>query len=246
MLDLPIDEPKHRTTTSKRDYSGPGLRSDSVPATVSRVTVRALDRLAGEQRAVELVAGVVAVAQTADGALCPVAGWHVEPATARIDEVAEQIVREHRATPAPEPGARHLLRGPTEVIALYSRIDSATLFDGERAWRLRPPREHDFVDVERGGHFSIQRIADLPASRSLCAATKRGSDEPRWLLCRLDNPGPHEIDVVPRHAAALDDPSEIRVLAGPLAAILEVALSSEGDIAHLEIARFDQLLGTCA
>jgi hypothetical protein len=245
MLDLPIDEPKQRTTATQRNYAGPGLRSDSVPAVLSRVTVHIVDRAAGEQRSVDIVAGVTAVTQDDDGALRPIAGWYLESATVKMDKVLERIVAEHKFVRAPSVTNHRYLQGPAEVIELFSQLDSATMFDGANTWRLRSPREHHQVGVERSGQFSIQRIADIPAGRSLCAATRHSTGQVYWLVCRIEEPQqsePGEIEVMAGAAKALDLPDEIRILAGSLASILDAALVSNGDIDHLEVGRFYDLL----
>lgn len=247
MLALPIDEPKRRTTLFKRRYEGPGLRSDAVPATVSRVTVHVVDLAAGTQRDVEFLAGVTAVTQDADGALRPIAGWHLSPASPQIVDLAARILRDHHGVPAHTGDARDPHEGPAEVAALFRQLDSADLFEGERAWRLRSPPEHHPVEIERGGQFLIQRIADLPGGRSLCVASKVDEGTVHWLVCRIEPqapPSPVELEhrLTLRRCRALDLPAEIRVLRGSLADILDAALRANGDIDHLEIGRFDELL----
>lgn len=39
LLDLPIDQPRDLTPAGNFGYQGPGIRSDAVPATLSKVTV---------------------------------------------------------------------------------------------------------------------------------------------------------------------------------------------------------------
>jgi hypothetical protein len=74
LLDLPIDQPRE-LTSGRMGYNGPGVRSDTVPAALSRVTVTVNDRTCGDNSTVALYAGLVGIAQDADGALGPVAGW---------------------------------------------------------------------------------------------------------------------------------------------------------------------------
>lgn len=245
MLELPIDEPKNRTTAANHSYNGPGLRSDTVPAAVSRVIVRIIDQVTQEQRAVALVAGVTAVTQDEDGALRPITGWHLETATPRLSDIVERLCAEHDVVRATANAKREHLSGPAEVVELFSQIESATLFTGERAWRLRSPREHQWVEIERGGQFAIHRIADLPNGQSLCAASGGSTGDTHWLVCRLEEDKPRDPDdiaVTPRSATALDLPSEIPMLGTSLAAILDAALAANGVIDHLEVGRFDQLL----
>jgi len=63
LLELPIDEPRDVTADDDMVYRGPGIRSDSVPATLSRVRVNLNDRGRGDNQAVALHAGLVSVAQ---------------------------------------------------------------------------------------------------------------------------------------------------------------------------------------
>jgi len=246
MLELPIDEPKQRTTASDRRYSGPGIRSDTIPNTRSRVIVHVVDHVAREQRAVALVAGVVAVAQERDGALRPVVGWHLEQATARIGEVVERIVREHHVAPAVVDDRRRRFReGPAEVVALYRRVDSATLFEGDRAWHLLRDEDQDRVEIEGLRDYGVRRIADIPGGRSLCYALEWRTGTTHWIVCRVEReaaPGDDKIAVVPRKARALDSASEIPVLGTSLAAILDAVLESGGEVDHLAVARLDHVV----
>ncbi len=247
MLDLPIDEPRLLTTATQRAYSGPGIRSDSIPATVSRVTVHIVDQATREQRAVALVAGVTAVAQDADGALRPIAGWHLEDTTAQVGEVVERILAEHEVVLANPEDEHRFLSGPAEVMALFSRIETATLFAGARSWRLRRPREQDYVQIDRARAFDIQRIVDLPLGRSLCAATRRGQNQTHWVVCRVEEPtsrGSSEAELAPRLVTTPDAPAEISVLGTSLAAILDAAFASDGEIDHLAVGRLAELLAT--
>src|SRR5262249_42467783 len=161
--------PKNITDDDHPFYDGPGLQGDAFPATSSRVTVHVVDHVARELRAVALVGGLVAVTQDPDGALRPIAGWHLEPAVAHIDDVTERIKRDHRvelAGDSDEGGS-----GPADYIALYSHIRSATLFTGEREWRLRPLDEQPWIEIDspnRTIYYVAQRVADLPGGDSLC------------------------------------------------------------------------------
>lgn len=245
MLELPIGEPKNKTTLASRSYFGPGLSSTDVPAMVSRVTVHIEDQLRKELRSVALVAGVTAVTQDDDGALRPIAGWHLEADSPRIGDIAEQLLREHGATPAAAGSNGLHLNGPAEVTELFHSIESATLFRDQRPWRLRSPSEHHFVRIEGAGRFSVSRIADLPDSHSLCVATNHATGESHWLTCRIEEVTleRHGVPLIPGYATAVDPPAEIRLLGKSLAAILHVALATDGDIDHLELGRLDELLG---
>jgi hypothetical protein len=245
MLELAIDEPKNRTNKKERMYSGPGIGSDAVPASVSRVTVHIVDHMSREIKAVALVAGVTAVVQDGEGALRPIAGWHLEDARAQMADVVERIFAEHQVVrPDPEEQRRHL-SGPAELIELYGQIETATLFAGPRAWHLRRPREHHWVDITRIGRWSFYRIADLPSGMSLCSAIGDYTGTAYWILCRLDEPqaqGSAEIRVMSERVTALDLPSQIPVLGASLAAILDAALITNGEIDHLMVGHLSDLL----
>src|SRR5262249_3926010 len=150
--------------------------------------VHVVDHVARELRAVTLVGGLVAVTQDPDQALRPIAGWHLEPAVAHIDDVIERIERDHVVKRATDDmygcGSR-----PADQIALFNRIYSATLFAGAREWRLRPLVDQQWIDVEalRAAHANIyymaQRIADLPDGKSLCYFAD--GNHVRWIVARL-------------------------------------------------------------
>jgi hypothetical protein len=253
MLDLPIDEPRGLTDWSTSPfypfYRGPGLRSGDVPDTCARVTVRVVDRIAGTLGAVVLEAGLVAVAQDADGALRPIAGWHLERATVHISEVLDRIARDHRTIPvsgSPAAEDPFTFEGPAEVIAISSRFEAVTLFEGERAWKIRPLRDHDpvgFADADAS--LAISRVIDLKDGRSICYAIELRTDALHWLVCRVRERAsfpPGELKDSWRPAIAVEPPSEIPLLGTSLATILDAALETGGEIGHLETGRLAQLL----
>jgi hypothetical protein len=245
MLELPIDEPKQRTTKTNRAYNGPGLRSASIPATVSRANVRIVDQVEQTHRSIDLIAGVVAVAQDSDGALRPIAGWRVENVTLRIEDVVERIKKDHAFEAAGKRDERRPIHGSAEVLAFYSQLERATLFAGDRKWNIRAPRERSFVGIERAGQYMIECVADLPDDKSLCVASEHRTGKEYWLVCRIEESKPEPDGIAsmwPPRAVAMDLPSEIVVLAGSFAAILDAAMDSGGDIASLEVARFDSML----
>jgi len=220
MLDLPLGEPKN-LPPSDGFYSGPGLRSDAVPDTLSQASVHVVDHVAGAQRKVTLHAGVVAVAQDDDGALRPIAGWHLERSTVNIAEVVDRIIAEHATTPAK---GRHF-DGPAEMIAIYSRIRSASLFGG--VWNLVPPAHYHWFAVE---DFYVQPLFELVDGRSVCCAVNHMRGAVHWIVGRV------------RADKLVDDPSQVRVLGSSLAAILDGTLDSNGEVDHLEVGRLDALL----
>ncbi|GAA4091603.1 hypothetical protein GCM10022214_61000 [Actinomadura miaoliensis] len=228
LLELPIGEPRD-VTVDGAVYGGPGIRSDSVPATLSRVRIDLNDRLGGGNRSVALHAGLVGVAQDDDGALRPVAGWYLAPATAEIDDVVDRIIRDHDTT-SPQP---HFLSDlPADVLAVYRRIGSATLFDG--AWRLRPVSELRWV--WRGqDHPPIVTIIDLADGRSLGGAVDFATQTVHWVVCRIGKP------VTGDDLWLADAPGDVPVYGTSLALLLEAALDTGGDITHLETGRLDRL-----
>lgn len=232
LLELPIDEPRE-LTSDRMGYTGPGIRSDSVPATLSRVTVNVNDRAEGDNHMVALHAGLVAVAQDHDGALRPVAGWHLTRAEPQIDDVIDRIIGDHHSTP---PGEDRLLFASADLAAIYRRLGSAVLFDG--AWRLRPVAEHG--NLYRGpGRPSIIAVIDLPGGRTLGAAVDDATETLHWLACTTDQGPDHsqdEPDLVLR-----DDPADVPLYGTSLAMLLTTALDTGGDISHLETGRLDQL-----
>ncbi|GAA1551435.1 hypothetical protein GCM10009827_085030 [Dactylosporangium maewongense] len=224
MLDLPVGEPRDVPRNQ-----GPGIRSSSVPATLSRVVVHVNDQIGGDNGVVALHAGLVAVAQDPDGALRPVAGWHLATAALEIDDVIDRLVREHDTTPADE-GADD---APEEVVALYHRVGTATLFDG--AWRLPPARERRsfLTSYERLWASTLFELAD---GRSIAMVVQAETLTASWVLCRIEQP--QDPDLLPWLA---DDPTDVPVLGTSLAILLSAALDSGGDVAHLETGRLSQL-----
>jgi hypothetical protein len=166
-----------------------------VPSTLSKVTVNI--RVGGDTFPVVLNAGLVGITQDEDGALRPVAGWHLARAAAGIGEVIDRLVAAGLAEPAEEgrrrgrrlEGPEEILEGPGEVMALYHRIASATLPGG--SWRLRPAAEHSTASL-RGTSLRVEIIADLPDGRSLAAATNLGTGVTHWITARFTEDDPVE------------------------------------------------------
>ncbi|MET8152709.1 DUF4419 domain-containing protein [Actinoplanes sp. NPDC049668] len=232
LLKLPIDEPRDLTTSGRMGYDGPGVRSDAVPATLSRVIVNVADQAAGRHRTVALHAGLVAVAQDGDGALAPIAGWQLSRAEPQIDDVIDRILRDHQATP-PDAGAR-MFFADADLAALYRRIGSATLLDG--AWRVRPVADH--VHTFRGDAGpSIVTVIDLPDGRSVGAAADDETETMHWLVCRVET----NADADDPLTVLLDHPADVPVYGTSLARLLTAALDNGGDIGHLETGRLDDL-----
>lgn len=233
LLELPIDEPRDATLDGAI-YRGPGVRSDRVPATLSRVIVNINDQVERDNRPVALHAGLVGVAQDDDGALRPVAGWHLTLAAVEIDDVIDRIVRDHDATP-PEPV--YWFEACADVVALYRRIGSARLFGG--AWQLRPVSDHR--KVWRGPHKeSIVTIIDLEDGRSIGAINDADTQTTRWVVCRVKEVVP-ECPDTGRRFRLVDEPREIPMYGTSLSLLLNAALDSGGDISYLETGQLDQM-----
>lgn len=211
LLALPIDEPRDLTTGNAMGYDGPGVRTSEVPATLSRVIFNVT---AADNGAVALHGGLVAVAQDADLALRPIAGWHVTEATTSIDDVLDRIARDHEVTP---PVDEPLFFATAELVALRRRFGSATLFDG--AWRIRPPEPHD-------GELLL--LVDLPDGESIGAYVDDETETLHWVAGRLD---------------PLGHPAEIRAYGTSLTLLLAAALDGGGDIALVQTGTLADLLG---
>jgi hypothetical protein len=251
LLDLRVGEPRDLTPAGRMGYNGPGIRSDQVPATLSKVTVNVCFN--GITVPVELIAGLVGVTQDKDGSLRPVAAWHLARATAAIGQVIDRLVAARLVKPAKErkrPFAR-FLEGPEEVMALYDRIASGTLLGG--SWRLRPVAEHTRASLSGAG-LSVAIIADLPDGRSLAAVTSWRPRVTHWITARFapddpaEGPIPGQPSVkgrIPLRAGEdkfLDAPAEVPVYGTSLARILAAALDNDGDITHLESGRLSDLV----
>ncbi|MEV4642383.1 DUF4419 domain-containing protein [Actinoplanes sp. NPDC049548] len=232
LLELPIDGPRG-PASGPMGYAGPGVRSDSVPAVLSRVVVHVADLVGRDTRSVALHGGLVAVAQDDDGALRPVAGWHVAPADPDMSDLVDRIVRDHHATP---PTDDHPWYATADLVALYRGIGSATLFGG--GWRIRPVAGHVQV-LRNGGRLPIFTIADLADGRSLGAAVDHTTETLHWVTCRVDESGASDPDDPVRRL--LDDPADVPVHGTSLARLLAAALDNEGDITALCVGRLDEL-----
>ncbi|WP_330277675.1 DUF4419 domain-containing protein [Lentzea sp. NBC_00516] len=208
MLDLRLGEP--------RGERGPGIRTDTVPATLCRAIINVKDL--GINRVVALDAGLTGVAQDPDGALRPVAGWALLDAPPDIETVIDRLIAEHETTP-PETAPRGL-SGGAEMLALHNRIASASLFDG--SWRLLPYADMVYRDL---GPHSICCWFALADGRYVGEVQVWNAVEPQWAVLRDG-----------------DDPAEVPLLGTSLAHLLDAAMDADGDIAHLEVGRLADLV----
>ncbi len=234
LLELPIDEPRDATDGPGGPYEGPGIRSDRVPATLSRVRIDVNDRVGRANRAVALHAGLTSVAQDPDGALRPLGGWYLAPATVEIDDVIDRIVRDHTTDP---PLPHRWYSAPADLAVLYRRIGSATMFDG--SWRLRPAAGHRRIRREphRPG---IRTVIDLADGRCISLAVDDLAHTFHWIVCRVE-----EVDRSRDPSGSgfrlVDEPADVPVYGTSLALLLDAALDSGGDISYLETGRLAQL-----
>jgi hypothetical protein len=233
LLDLPIGEPRDLTTNG-RSYRGPGIHSDAVPATLSKVIVNVNDQVAGDNRTVALHAGLVGVAQDNDGALRPVVGWHLSPAAMEIEEVIDRIVRDHETT---APQERRLPAATPDIVAIYRRIGSASLFGGQ--WRILPIEKHAYVswDSELDDIFTFIELAD---GRHIGWTGNHRTQKIHWIACHI-RPVPISPDSPICFIRLVDDPADVPVYGTSLALLLDAALDSGGDITHLETTRLAHL-----
>jgi hypothetical protein len=232
LLDLPIDQPRD-LPSGPMVYAGPGVRSDSVPATLSRVIVNVNDRVERDNHMVALHAGLVAVVQESDGALRPIAGWHLTRAQPQIDDVIDRMVRDHHTT---EPSDERMFFASADLVALYRRIGSATLFNG--AWRLRPVADHS--QLYRGpDRPSIVTVIDLADGRCIGAAIDDSTETFHWLACHVDQST--DDDRSGPRLVLRDHPTDIALYGTSLTMLLTAALETGGDIDHLQTGRLDQL-----
>jgi hypothetical protein len=163
-------------------YDGPGITTQDVPSTLSRALIDVHDQTQDPPQRFNfcIEAGLTHVEQDAQGRLIPRAGYRVRETRRSIHEVIERICKEHATFPAEKPCPPYDL--PAEVIALYDRLQSAALFEGPRAWRLRPLESNDEgfprpkseiesqADRYRMSLFTLVPLFDLPDGRVLCAA----------------------------------------------------------------------------
>ncbi|MEV4317185.1 DUF4419 domain-containing protein [Actinocrispum sp. NPDC049592] len=208
LLELRVGEPRNMRTDG--DHTGAGISSRQVPATLSKVVVNVNDQTAGDNRVVALQAGLIGVAQDDDGALRPVAGWCLTNAEIQLDELLDRIARDHETTP-PRQGL--VPDGPADLIALYRRFGSASLFGG--AWRLLSFDQH-----RQAGWVTV--IFDLADGRSI---GYMGSDEDvEWVALREG-----------------EDEPMLPVYGTSLAMLLNTALDSDGEFEHLRTRQRPQL-----
>lgn len=228
LLDLPIGEPRD-VTTGNRSYSGPGIRSDTVPATLSRLIVNVNDLVAGDNRTVALHAGLVGVAQDDDGALRPVAGWHVSRGTVEIADVIDRVISGHE-TSAPREPQRRSYEAPAELVAVYRRMSSASLFDGQ--WRILPVDEH--VEVDCGAHGDhITAFIELADGRHIGWISDYRTQTFHLVSCRFERVKTDD-PIQPYRHRLIGEPAGVPVYGTSLALLLNAALDSGGDITPLE------------
>jgi hypothetical protein len=236
LLELPIDEPRDITYDRSVGYRGPGISSTAVPATLSRVILNVNNQAEGRNQALALHAGLVGIAQDPDGALRPIAGWYLTTAQIEIDDVIDRIVADHQVTQPLEP--HRLDYATADVMALYHRIDSATLFNG--TWRILPASDH--CTVYRGpDNVMLFTVIDLADGRSIAAAIDFHTKTFHWIACRIEPVDPVDSTESRRRYRMVDEPRDVPVYGTSLAFLLDAALDADGDISHLEVGRLNEL-----
>lgn len=162
---------------------------------------------------VALDAGLAGVVQEPGGALRPVAGWALVDAPPDIENVIDRLIAEHDTTPP--PADEHGTWGGGEVIALYHRIGSASLFGG--AWRLLPGSDMGYVT---SGRYTVYTRFELADGRHIGEV----SSGTHWAILRDGQ-----------------DPATVPVLGTSLAHLLDAAMDTGGDVAHLETMKLADL-----
>lgn len=166
LLALPIDEPKHT------DDWPPGIKTSDVIAGPCAVRIQIAGLTA--TRAVQLEAGVQIVIQDDEGRLVPASDWHLRPARARIQDLADRIVAEHRAARAE---VNSIEEGSAELVAFYNLVSTASLFDGR--WTIRSIHDHEEVTLAARSSVA-KRVIDGVDGRFLGYLVRR--DQHLWVL----------------------------------------------------------------
>ncbi|WP_141593015.1 DUF4419 domain-containing protein [Myxococcus sp. AB056] len=156
---------------------GPGVSLKEVPARLSSVALHVNGPPGGMRETWSLEAGVLTVEVDGAGALLPRAGVVVRRGEgASLLEFVERILAEHAGTRATSVGT---FRGGAELNALYDHLQEATLFPGERAWRIRPCSEHAEVhiplDSDGSDMTAVLALVDLPDGTVLAWRDGHGS-----------------------------------------------------------------------
>jgi hypothetical protein len=215
MLDLKIDEPSNVPKSDGPFYSGPGLRTDMVPDTLSRVIVHVVDRTTGENRDVALHGGVIGVAQDHDGSLRPISGWYLDRATITMAAVVDRIVDEY----AVEKPQRELRGGPADLVALNSRVGRVVLP------KITIDREfqHERIQPIAGKHLYPHKVAELEDGRALCYLANDMRGDLVWFACYIT------------HGRVADALTDVPTFGSSLAALLGGALDANGEIDHMTV-----------
>jgi hypothetical protein len=245
LLALPMDEPRDTGQTDGW-YNGPGIKLEDAPGGLSSVRVRVVDHVSRTRTEVAFEGGLLGVAF--DGrALSPIAGFAIREHAKGMLDLIDEIERAHRTERA-TPCASEF--GMADMRLMYNRIGSATLFPGEREWRIRPYREWERVELPLpyGRTESVSRFIDLPNQRCIAIGTDREGAGAPYVLCDAGRivPPAQSTDAYadpvtglpcdPKDERAEKVPSsstqpieDIPVVATSLAALLEFALKSKGD-----------------
>ncbi len=163
----------------------------------------------------------------------------------RINQHRERSWSRHLACPTPAPGlpyepppnstARSSLArlSRTLVLKRHDPLDGADVVLLPHDERRRVRRGSD--------RWSIATLIDLADGRSISAASDWNAQTTHWVLCRIEALDPDEVHPEDREFRLVDDDAEIPAYGTSLALLLEAALDSGGDIAHLRNGSLHQL-----
>ncbi|NVJ05318.1 DUF4419 domain-containing protein [Myxococcus sp. AM001] len=168
------------------EASGPGVALRDLPAIPSSVALHVEMPLVGRRETWTLEAGVLCAEVDGTGALLPRAGVVVSRGEGpSLLEFVERVLAEHSGTRATCAGT---FFGGAELNALYDQLQEATLFSGDRAWRLRPCSEHAEIQIsiDKDGHrvTPVLALVDLPDGSVL--AWRDGLGSGLQCVVRLD------------------------------------------------------------
>ncbi|MFP2931565.1 DUF4419 domain-containing protein [Pyxidicoccus sp. 3LG] len=224
-------------------YSGPGLALRDAPSGMSSVALHVEDFTRGTRETWTLEGGVLLVEVDEAGALVPRAGLVARRSAISVMEVIERIRAEHAAKPTDGSGT---FQGVAELTSFYDHLQEATLFPGQRPWRIRPCAQHDEVRIQLAGRNRtfVQVLVDLPDGSVL--ALHRGLRE-RIVRLRADQLAPMEgaelepwltrpVLVTRQHA------DEIPMVGPSLIAVLAQALDSGGSTELPDLGPFTEHL----
>lgn len=190
-LDAPLKLDAHG------EYAGPSITLNEVPSCMAQAVVRMHFADGRPERRIALDGGLIGVEQDAKGALVPRVGYVVRDAGASLAAVVEKLRAGHHTTPGSD---QPRWSGDANLRAFFAEIGEATLFEGQRAWRLLPPdqRVHLMLYPISAGSIRSEkqavRVIDLP-DRTTLAICNLDRDH-RVVRLRIDDLVPNELPEV--------------------------------------------------